>query len=58
MTSLEGDLVCHDIDTLYVKMELFSLSDNEGWLYVIVEPNVGLMALNWIIRSVMKQIRE
>lgn len=23
-------------------MELFSLSDNEGWLYVIVEPNVGL----------------
>lgn len=39
-------------------MELFSLSDNEGWLYVIVEPNVGLMALNWIIRSVMKQIRE
>lgn len=23
-------------------MELFSLSDDEGWLYVIVEPNVGL----------------
>lgn len=36
-------------------MELFSFSDNEGWLYVIVEPNVGLVALNWII---MKQIRE